>query len=136
MIDRRAFNRPTAQALKLGIPVVSYNADGGRANRRLSYVGQDLYQSGLKFGSRITELVGAGDVFLFIATPGQLNIQPRIDGALDAISDSGKPIRASVVATGPDVRRGAQANRRHLPRAQACAGCSPSTAARPRGSPR
>ena len=36
----------------------------------------------------------SGDVFLFIATPGQLNIQPRVDGALDAIRDSGKPIRA------------------------------------------
>ena len=105
VIDPRAFNGPTAQALKLGIPVVSYNADGARANRRLSYVGQDLYQSGLKFGSRVTELVRSGDVFLFIATPGQLNMQPRIDGALDAIRDSGMPIRARVVATGPDVRK-------------------------------
>ena len=105
VIDPRAFNRPTAEALRLGIPVVSYNADGARANRRLSYVGQDLYQSGLKFGSRVAELVGEGDVFVFIATPGQLNIQPRVDGALDAIRDSGKPIRARVVATGPDVRR-------------------------------
>ena len=31
-------------------------------------------------GQRIVELVGSGDVALFIATPGQLNIQPRIDG--------------------------------------------------------
>ena len=72
-------------------------------NKRLAYVGQDLYQSGLKFGARIVELVRDGDVYLFIATPGQLNIQPRIDGALDAIKDSGKPIRATVVATGPGV---------------------------------
>ena len=103
VIDRRAFNKPTAEALRRGIPVVSYNADGGLGNKRLAYVGQDLYQSGLKFGARIVELVRDGDVFLFIATPGQLNIQPRIDGALDAIKDSGKPIRAMVVATGPDV---------------------------------
>jgi simple sugar transport system substrate-binding protein len=41
-----------------------------------------------------------GDVFLFIATPGQLNIQPRIDGARDALRDSGKPIRPHVVGTG------------------------------------
>ena len=32
-------------------------------------------------------------VALFIATPGQLNIQPRIDGAKDAIKKSGKKIR-------------------------------------------
>jgi simple sugar transport system substrate-binding protein len=104
VIEPRAFNAPTGEALKLGIPVVSYNADGGRANQRLSYIGQDLYQSGLKMGARIADLVGSGDVFLFIATPGQLNIQPRIDGALDAIRDSGKPLRTKVVETGPDVR--------------------------------
>ena len=98
VIDRRAFNNPTAEALRRGIPVVSYNADGGVGNRRLAYIGQDLYQSGLKFGARIVELVQAGDVFLFIATPGQLNIQPRLDGALDAIKDSGTPIRATVLA--------------------------------------
>jgi simple sugar transport system substrate-binding protein len=103
LIEPEAFNKPTAEALSRGIPVVSYNADGGRGNKRLAYVGQDLYQSGLKFGARIVELVGGGDVFLFIATPGQLNIQPRIDGALDAIRDSGKPIQARVVATGPSV---------------------------------
>jgi simple sugar transport system substrate-binding protein len=103
IIDPVAFNAPTAQALDRGIPVVSYNADGGRGNRRLAYIGQDLYQSGLKFGSRIVELVGAGDVFLFIATPEQLNIQPRVDGARDAIRDSGKAINVHVVATGADV---------------------------------
>jgi simple sugar transport system substrate-binding protein len=103
IIDPVAFNPLTDAALAKGIPVVSYNADGGRDNRRLAYIGQDLYQSGLKFGSRIVELVGTGDVLLFIATPGQLNIQPRVDGALDAVRDSGRPIRMHVVATGADV---------------------------------
>ncbi len=103
LIDPTAFNEPTARALARQIPVVAYNADGGHANRRLAYVGQDLYESGLKFGARVVELVGSGDVFLFIATPGQQNIQPRVDGALDAIKDSGRPIRAHVVATGADV---------------------------------
>ena len=47
---RDAFNGPTALALKRGIPVVSYNADGGKANARLAYYGQDNYQSGLELG--------------------------------------------------------------------------------------
>jgi simple sugar transport system substrate-binding protein len=105
LIEPDAFNRATAEALAKGIPVVSYNADGGRGNERLAYIGQDLYESGLKFGARIARLVPGGDIFLFIATPGQLNIQPRIDGARDAVRDSGKPIRLHVVATGPDLRR-------------------------------
>jgi simple sugar transport system substrate-binding protein len=103
IIDPEAFDVPTALALEHGIPVVAYNADGGKTNRRLAYIGQDNYQSGLEFGARLAGLVKSGDVYLFIATPRQQNIQPRIDGALDAIRDSGRPIRAHVVASGVDV---------------------------------
>lgn len=103
IIDPTAFNGPTALALSRGIPVVSYNADGGKANARLAYFGQDNYQSGLELGARLVGLVQSGDVYLFIATPRQQNIQPRIDGALDAIRDSGRPITAHVVASGVDV---------------------------------
>lgn len=104
IIDPQAFNGPTALALSHGIPVVSYNADGGKSNARLAYVGQDNYQSGLELGARVVRLVDSGDVYLFIATPRQQNIQPRIDGALDAIRDSGRPVRAHVVASGVDVK--------------------------------
>ena len=100
IIDPNAFNGPTALALSRGIPVVAYNADGGKGNGRLAYIGQDNYQSGLELGARVVSLCKSGDVFLFIATPGQQNIQPRVDGALDAIRDSGSPIRAHVVASG------------------------------------
>ena len=51
----------------------------------------------------MARLCSRGDVYLFIATPGQENIQPRIDGALDAIRDSGKPIRTHVVSSGVNV---------------------------------
>jgi simple sugar transport system substrate-binding protein len=103
LIDPTLFNGLTARALGRGIPVVAYNADGGRGNKRLAYIGQDLYESGLKFGARIAELVGSGDVFIFIATPGQQNIQPRVDGALDALRDAGRQVRPHVVGTGTDV---------------------------------
>lgn len=103
VIDPTAFNKPTRLALSHGIPVISYNADGGKENKRLAYVGQDNYQSGLELGARLVRLCSKGDVYLFIATPGQANIQPRIDGALDAIRDSGKPIRIHVVASGVNV---------------------------------
>jgi simple sugar transport system substrate-binding protein len=103
IIDPEAFDDPTALALDHGIPVVAYNADGGKANKRLAYIGQDNYQSGLELGARVAGLVQSGDVYLFIATPRQQNIQPRIDGALDAIRDSGRPISAHVVASGVEV---------------------------------
>jgi simple sugar transport system substrate-binding protein len=98
LVDLKAFNAPTQKALDAGIPVLGYNADA--ANDRLAYIGQDLFVSGQEMGKRIVELVGEGDVALFIATPGSLNIQPRIDGAIDTIKKSGKSITYHTVATG------------------------------------
>lgn len=101
LVDLEAFNGPIDEAINAGIPVLSYNADA--QNNRLAYVGQDLYGSGYEMGLRIVDLVGSGKVGLFIATPGQLNIQPRIDGALDAIEESGADIDAQDIATGADL---------------------------------
>jgi len=98
LVDLKAFNGPVQKALDAGIPVLGYNADA--PNERLSYIGQDLFVSGQEMGKRIVDLVGDGDVALFIATPGSLNIQPRIDGAIDAIKKSGKSITHHTVATG------------------------------------
>jgi simple sugar transport system substrate-binding protein len=98
LVDAKAFNGPTDAALKAKIPVVSYNADSTQ-NARLSYIGQDLFVSGAEMGKHIAELVPSGDVALFIATPGQANIQPRIDGAKDTLkSHSG--IKPHVITTG------------------------------------
>src|ERR1700756_4048475 len=100
LVDLTAFNDPVEKALAAGIPVVSYNADA-KDNKRLCYIGQDLFLSGKGLGQRIVELVGEGEVVGFIATPGQLNIQPRMDGAREAIKESGKKITLNEVATGP-----------------------------------
>jgi len=102
LVDQTAFNKPVERALEAGIPVFSYNADA-KGNKRLAYIGQDLYQAGRALGERIVNLVDSGDVVGFIATPGQLNIQPRLDGARDAIKESGKPIKLHEVASGPTV---------------------------------
>jgi simple sugar transport system substrate-binding protein len=103
--DQSAFEAPIKKALAAGIPVVSYNADGARtgSHARQAYIGQDLYASGFAMGQRIASIVPKGDVALFIATPGALNIQPRIDGAMAAIKSSGKPINPTAIATGAQV---------------------------------
>lgn len=98
LVDNKAFNSPTDSALKAGIPVVGYNADAAD-NGRLAYIGQDLYASGQEMGKRIVELVGNGEVTLFIATPGSTNLQPRIDGALSVLK-ANKSITTKTVATG------------------------------------
>jgi len=105
IVDPHAFDAPVQRALDAGIPVFAYNADApaGSANKRLAYIGQDLYQSGYQMGERIASMVESGLVALFIATPGQLNIQPRLDGAVAAIKKSGKNIQTQQIATGATV---------------------------------
>ncbi len=106
VVDKAAFEAPIKKALGKGIPVVAYNADGARtgSHARQAYIGQDLYLSGFEMGKRIAQLVPKGDVGLFIATPGALNIQPRIDGAIAAIKQSGKPINPTAVTTGAQIQ--------------------------------
>ena len=101
VVDPEAFNDPIQNALDQGIPVIAYNAngEGPGTNPALAYVGQDLFGSGVAMGERIVDLVDEGLVALFIATPGQLNIQPRIDGARQAIEDSGANIEIQQVTT-------------------------------------
>jgi simple sugar transport system substrate-binding protein len=103
LIDLTAFNAPVKSALSAGIPVLSYNADvEPPKNERLAYIGQNLEVSGEKMGEHIAELVPEGDVALFIATPGSLNIQPRINGALKFLKT--KPaIKTHTIATGAAV---------------------------------
>jgi simple sugar transport system substrate-binding protein len=110
VVDKNAFKAPVDQALAAGIPVVSYNADGAKddpGTNRLAYIGQGLYDSGFQLGQRaLASGLASGDVVGFIATPGALNIQPRIDGASDAIKQSGKPIKFTPVGTNADVTKG------------------------------
>ena len=101
LVDPKAFNGPVAKALSGGIPVVAYNADAP-GNPRLAYIGQNLFLSGQQMGAHIASLVPSGDVALFIATPGSLNIQPRINGALDTLK-SHPGIKTHVVASGAAV---------------------------------
>ena len=101
LVDKKAFNQPTEAALKAKIPVLAYNADE-QSNARLAYIGQDLFASGVAMGKRIQGLVPEGDIALFIATPGQSNIQPRIDGALSVLRKvSG--IKPHVITTGAEL---------------------------------
>ena len=101
LIDPTAFNAPVAAALSSGIPVLAYNADA-KGNPRLAYIGQNLEFSGEKMGEHIAELVPSGEVALFIATPGALNIQPRINGALTTLKKH-PAIETHVIATGAAV---------------------------------
>jgi simple sugar transport system substrate-binding protein len=95
VIDKSAFIAPTNKALDAGIPVVAYNASAPAAtaseNHQMAYIGQDLFQAGVEAGKKILQYpVHKGDLVAgFIATPGSLNIQPRIDGAASVLKPAG-----------------------------------------------
>lgn len=107
LTNSTSFTSPVGNAMNAGIPVLSYNADGNVSaagvpdigTNRLAYVGQALYTSGQQLGQRIKQVVPTpGEVVIFIATPGQANIQPRYDGAASVLKPAGYTV--SEIATG------------------------------------
>lgn len=102
LVDDEAFNQPTDDALSIGIPVIGYNADAA-GNNRLSYVGQTLFESGYNIAKKWLSMVEpGGHVMLSIATPGSLNLQPRLDGYIQAIKDAGDPVTYETLDSGVD----------------------------------
>ena len=95
VVSATSFTAPINSALQAGIPVVTYNANGSTANptNGLAYVGQELYVSGQAVGTRLASLMTKGDTAVgFIAQPGSLNIQPRLDGATQALEAAGMKV--------------------------------------------
>ena len=95
VVSATSFVSPINQALSQGIPVVTYNANGSSDNptNGMAYVGQELLISGQEVGKRLASLMTKGDTAVgFIAQPGSLNIQPRMDGATQALQAAGMKV--------------------------------------------
>ena len=95
VVSATSFVAPINSALAAGIPVITYNANGSTASptNGMAYVGQDLYVSGQAVGTRLASLMKKGDTAVgIIAQPGSLNIQPRMDGATQALQAAGMTV--------------------------------------------
>jgi simple sugar transport system substrate-binding protein len=95
VVSATSFVAPINSALQAGIPVVTYNANGATNNptNGLAYIGQELYISGQAVGTRLASQMKKGDTAVgFIAQPGSLNIQPRMDGATQALEAAGMKV--------------------------------------------
>jgi simple sugar transport system substrate-binding protein len=99
LTDASAFIEPTKSALSAGIPVVAYNANAS-GNFALTYVGQDLYQSGYDMGTKIASEVSSGEIVVGISQPGALNVQPRLDGLKAALKALAPSVTIDTVDTG------------------------------------
>ena len=105
LVDPKAFDAATDQAVAAGIPVIAFNADvpAGSPNKRVAYVGQPLFQSGYNAAAKWLATVPKGShVMLEIGVPGSLNTQPRLDGAKQYIKEHGDAWTYDVVDAGPD----------------------------------
>ena len=105
LVDPKAFDAATDMAMAAGSPVIAFNADvpTGSPNKRLSYVGQPLFQSGYNSALKWLKLLPPkAHVLLTIGVPGSLNTQPRLDGYIQAIKDAGNGVTYDVVNAGPD----------------------------------
>jgi simple sugar transport system substrate-binding protein len=95
VVSATAFTDPINSALSAGTPVVTYNANGASDNptNGLAYIGQELLVSGQEVGKRLASLMKKGDTAVgVIAQPGSLNIQPRMDGATQALEAAGMKV--------------------------------------------
>ncbi|GAA1710612.1 substrate-binding domain-containing protein [Fodinicola feengrottensis] len=101
LTDSNAFVEPTKRALAKGIPVLAYNASAAK-NYVLTYVGQDLYQSGFLMGQRIAQDVSSGDILVGISQPGGNNVQPRLDGITAALKQAAPAVRVLSINTGAE----------------------------------
>jgi simple sugar transport system substrate-binding protein len=99
LTDSAAFVDPTKRALAKGIPVIAYNATAPN-NYPLTYVGQDLFQSGFLMGQRIANDVKSGTILVGISQPGGNNVQPRLDGIKAALRQAAPGVTVQSVNTG------------------------------------
>jgi simple sugar transport system substrate-binding protein len=99
LTDTAAFVEPTKTALSKGVPVIAYNATAPN-NYPLTYVGQDLYQSGFLMGQRIAKDVTSGTILVGISQPGGNNVQPRLDGLQAALKQAGSTVTVLSINTG------------------------------------
>ena len=102
VVDPKAFDAVTDKALKAGIPVVAYNADGSTTRTSASRTSARTSSTRRRDGQAHRDArQEPRPIGLFIATPGQSNIQPRIDGAQSALK--GKGYKIDVITTGADL---------------------------------
>jgi simple sugar transport system substrate-binding protein len=97
VVSATAFTNPISGALQAGVPVVTYNANGSTTapTNGMAYIGQELFVSGQAVGQRLASLMTKGDSAVgFISQPGSLNIQPRMDGATQALEAAGMKVLA------------------------------------------
>ena len=84
--DPNVMKDPIDSAIAQGIPVITVDSDVPNS-KRLTFIGTNNYQAGLMGGRVLVDrLHGKGDVVVF-TMPGQLNLDERLQGYKNIITD-------------------------------------------------
>ncbi len=104
VVDPKAFNSLTDQALARGIPVVAFNAEAapGSGNNALSYIGQDHFAAGAALAERALKHVGKGQsVAAMVGAPSSRTEQSRLNGAASVFETVGAHMARVTIGTDP-----------------------------------
>jgi simple sugar transport system substrate-binding protein len=105
--DDDAFDQSVANAMKAGIPVVSFNVDdskGAAGNARMAFMGQDFVQTGYLIAQRMIKdhNIGKGDlVFTPVEWPEAVYATLRYAGVKKALDEVGA--KSEMVGTGANL---------------------------------
>lgn len=81
------FEKQLEYADKINIPIVTYNTDTKARNKRIAYVGENSYKSGIAAGKiMIKEISGNGKILIITSDSNYENFKLRVQGFKDSIS--------------------------------------------------
>ncbi|HYW79829.1 MAG TPA: substrate-binding domain-containing protein [Thermoguttaceae bacterium] len=100
IIHATDFDKPIADAIAAGVPVVAFNTDDVTPNPRLSTVSQKLHEAGRTVATRALDFIPDGsEVLVTMHDAGVSSLEERRRGVEDVLKQRG--IRWSVVVTTP-----------------------------------
>jgi len=100
IIHATDFDKPVADAIAAGVPVVAFNTDDVTPNARLSTVSQSLYEAGRTVATRAIEFIPSGsDVLVTVHDAGVSSLEERRRGIQDVLKQEG--IESTVVVSTP-----------------------------------
>ncbi len=107
-INPDAYTEPIKKAIKMGIPVVTFDADSPKSGR-YAFLATGNYNAGAMAAKRLAKVLNETGEVAIITLPGQLNHEERKAGFVDTIKKEYPKMKVVQIANGKDQTVAAQA---------------------------